>query len=79
MAVKRWPQLDDIKRIQQSLNLSRLWFIEYIYIYRNITYIFYLFLFVKMLKGLPFVLPRAWPCPPPTNWQGLEMEALLSD
>lgn len=36
-------------------------------IYRNITYILYLFLFVRVLKVLPCVLP------PPTNyWQGLD-------
>lgn len=48
-------------------------------IYRNITYILYLFLFVKVLKGLPCVLLRAWPClkTPPTNyWQGLDVGSL---
>lgn len=44
-------------------------------IYRNITYILYLFLFVRVLKGLPCLLLRARPCPKtsPTNyWQGLD-------
>lgn len=44
-------------------------------IYRNITYILYLFLFVEVLKGLPCVLLRARPClkmPPANDWQGLD-------
>lgn len=44
-------------------------------IYRNITYILYLFLFVRVLKGLPCVLLRARPCPktsPTSYWQGLD-------
>ena len=41
-------------------------------IYRNITYILYLFLFVRVLKGLPCVLLRARPADVTDSWQGLD-------
>lgn len=75
-AVGEWTQFDSITEKKKHFRVQIYLGFGFMNIYRNITYILYLFLFLSQyFKGLPCTLLRARPClrTSPTNyWQGLD-------